>query len=347
MQTLAAQPSAALHGNQQVSSNAPATTSSSHLVLTEQLGGGSLRACVEPGSSGVDSQPGQLTFANAELAAATRALDSMCLGAPGTDPQAQVALECATRALHTFTQQLPAHDMGIARAKQCAGTALLHLGRENEAYPHLEGALRMFEAQLPADDLEVAASKHSLALVMLGLNQIEAALQHEEDALRVRRRLLPPGHIDVANSEMSFAKVASLHDSQRGFCGEEAALPHYSEALRIYKVLLPAEHELLAHSELALAETLCDLQRCAEALPHYEEALRIFTVLRPAGDVNRVKDLTALKLDVSMCMLRAGKPEALVLAREAQRDIENTCGRDDARFKRCRQHKLECKKRFG
>lgn len=327
-----------------VSSALAGTTLSSAVDLGEQQTVDAPPAAARPVSSNDSSKPASVgpreraqagpSTAASELAAAASALEQCSDTDPARSSRAAEALAHARAALARLRAEQSAPDLCTASAEHCVGQALEALDRDGEARPPLREALRLRQHLLPPQHLDIAASHYCLSRALCGAPvDAQGAYMHAVAALEMQKALLPPMHLAIAASEACVAAALSK-------LGQRAeALAHSERALQLQRALLPAQHLDIALTEHNIAVALHALGRFAEALPHRQRAVR----LRKSQLPEQHLDIVRAKYGASLTMLALGKPQALALAREAQKACEAQLGTESKLYKELRQHKMRCK----
>ncbi|HEX4423057.1 MAG TPA: serine/threonine-protein kinase [Kofleriaceae bacterium] len=180
------------------------------------------------------------------------------------------ALQLHERALAIATAAFGDGHPNVRKLEINYGSALEQRGQRARARGMLEAAL----ATIPARDRDV----HPDAGRILGLlsdvdyaeGKLDAADDHGRASLAVFSRGRPPNATLIAAADISLGNVEF---QRRHF---DQALELYGDALALRRRSLAPDHYQIGVTEGNIAETLVDLERCADALPHVIEAERIF-----------------------------------------------------------------------
>lgn len=220
-----------------------------------------------------------------QIALLERARESI-QGAPGTAEEAEVA-----------------HSLG---------GALMHVGRCEDAEPHVLRAVELGRRQGEEPDLRLAAYLFHLGTLYQCQGRYEDAQAQMEQVLEVRTKVLGPAHVDVAEAAVQLAQTY-LNRGQWA-----PALELQRQALEVRLQAVGDEHLDVAASRTAVGNTLRAIGESEEAAEHLRAALRIYEL----GEGELHPDAWFARAALADTLLNLDQiPEAVELARLAWKHL--------------------------
>lgn len=185
------------------------------------------------------------------------------LGTTGRFPEQISLLERALEGARTGAAE-------EAEVEHALGGALLHVGRCEDAEPHVLRAVAVGVEPSAVLDLRSASYLFHLGGLYNCQGRLGDAQTQLESVLEVRTTLLGSAHTDVAEV---LTQLAQIHVG-RGH-GVRAAELH-EQALRVWRDAVGEEHIEVASSRASLANTLRALGQSDEAAEHLRAALGVY-----------------------------------------------------------------------
>ena len=177
-----------------------------------------------------------------------------------------------------YFQEVLRLEPDYAKAHNGLGNALGKLGKAQEAIPYFQEALRL--------EPDYADAYYNLGKALCDLGKPQEAIPHYHQALRLK-----PYHVDAHNNlGMALAQLGKPRE----------AIPYYQKALRLEPDYTKAYNNL--------GNALLEIGRPQEAIPHYHQALRLEPSYAKAHN------------NLGLALLHLGKPrEAIPHFQEALR----------------------------
>lgn len=265
-----------------------------------------------------------------------------------TEGNPEAARAAAAEAVAIYERDRPADDPALGRALNMLGSALLELGRLDEARATYERALEQARRLLGPDHPTVAVRLGNLALVLDDLGQHEPSYELQRQAFAIELRAFGPDHPQLALTHGNlgfslttlgrYAEALAQHERalaiQIATLGPEHGDVAVSRINRAYELghvgrtrealaearrafadterLFGADHEWTVTARACLGGRLVDVGRYAEAIPLLERTLDARADKSPS-----TRALTSFELARALWETRRDRPRARQLAQQA------------------------------